>query len=147
MTKLDPRFTLSDIKLFDVNAERRSSTEEYHNGWQATFEEEPSNRARLVIATFHAGDEDAEMTVTAGALFVAASRSALTARGQDLADMIRHSLALETLYDVIRMHLRTLTGMLEIDLEVPYKSPSAEVRAFDKTANELGEGSPGEAAS
>ncbi|MCC3268255.1 hypothetical protein MUG94_14145 [Arthrobacter gengyunqii] len=132
----DLRFSLADPKIFDVTATRRPAPDDYHIMWHATYEEEPKNRSRLVVATLYVSDEDAELTITAGSVFVASSRSALAARDEELANIVGSSLALETLYDVVRMHARTLMGMLRIELDLPSAAPDAEVSAFKDEGEE-----------
>lgn len=134
------RYTLSDPRVFDVEVSAYSSQETYYDEWKVSYasDHEESGK-RVVVGTFRAGDSDVNLAVTVAGIFYSTRRGD-PLEGEELETSLRTSIALETLYDVARMHARTLLAMVKEDLPIPSNSPEPIIRAIQDpvSATEVG---------
>ncbi|UWX85348.1 hypothetical protein [Arthrobacter sp. zg-Y1110] len=121
-------FSFVDPRVFDAHVSKHTTTDEYHDFWRVTVGPKEEDGERIVIATFHAGNEEVEVTLTVGAAFFSLNDEGL--EGDELSATIGDSMALETLYDVVRFQARTLLGMVDEVLEIPAAAPDPVVKVM-----------------
>lgn len=133
-------YSLADPRVFDVEVSAYSSHETYYDAWRVSYAPSEEEGKRVVVGTFRAGDSTVDLAVTVAGIFYSATRRIERLEGEELEASLRDSIALETLYDVARMHARTLLGMVKEDLPIPLNSPEATIRAIQDSvsATEVG---------
>lgn len=119
---------LEDPKVLAINADAGNLVDPGVT-WAATvFEPEDGFGTpdhRVVTASLSAHYESGAVHVLVGGLFspIPLDFGAVS----DITSAIRGSVALETLYDFARVAARTVGAMLDVQVDLPMKSPDADV--------------------
>lgn len=127
-SKRKPPLLLEDPKVLAINADAGNHVEPGAT-WAATvFDPEDGIGTpdhRVVTATLSVHSESGAVHVAVGGLFSPLPLEFGSV--SDLTGTIRGSVALETLYDFARVAARTAGAMVDVQVELPLKSPDAEV--------------------
>ena len=140
MTKADHRavFSLTGPRFLSVEAFALTKDSEPHITWDVSCDEKQSPEGgRTVIATLHSASSDASTTLTVAGEFFWAGNSAQPKTLVRLKTLIAESFALETMYDIARQQAVSMLALLELTIDLPHKSPIAEVDVFDVEAEAI----------
>ncbi|MEV8183379.1 hypothetical protein [Specibacter sp. NPDC078692] len=135
MPKTDARarFSLSGPRFLALEAFAGTGNLDRHLTWFASFDEAgEEDGSRVVVATLHAAEDDASATVTiAGSLFWGGGAAEPKTR-KKLAQVIRESYALATMYDMARTQVQALLAIAQLEMDLPLEPPLAEVHEFSE---------------
>jgi hypothetical protein len=101
--------------------------------WRVGYapEEDEGIHGRIVIATLQAFADDGgggAVTVTAVVLYADDDQP----ENDDFADALASSEALETLYDIAVIALRTIQATVKVNIEIPFRSPEPLLTALER---------------
>lgn len=132
------RFSLGNPRFLALEAFAQTGGMERHLSWFASFDEniDEDEGHRVVIATLHAAEDEASVTITIAGSFYWASGAAEPKTREKLAKAIRESFALETMYDLARVQAHALLAAAQLSMDIPMVPPAAEVREFSERSED-----------
>lgn len=126
MIALNSSLDILGPEVMEVRA-MRATIEEQHLNWFVSFapERDEDNIGRVVYGTIHAAGESGVGEVTVACMMGISAEDDPGVEG--FGDLLAQSRALETLWDVARMALRSAMSPTEIEVSLPAKAPDPEM--------------------
>jgi len=131
-------FILEDLRVLSVRGDANADSSDPAIMWDATYYDASDEtgrdpKTRVLIATLHVHAPLGWANVIVGGLITPVSNNSVELSEEATTREIADSIALETLYDFARIQMKSVVGTVNVDVDLPYKSPDPTVRYSDGT--------------